>query len=81
MICKEFIKVIKLSHSVSAFSFFTITAVVNKDKNSVTTNIDCPALLKISAKNYSPNIFEILEVDSSNDLFEIWFKELHKWQN
>ena len=43
---KEFVKVIKLSLSVSAFSFFTIAAEVNEDKTSLATNIDCPALQK-----------------------------------
>ena len=78
---KEFVKVIKFSLSVSAFSFPTIAAVVNKDKTSLTTNINCPALLKISAKIFFPNAFGILEVDCSNNSFGICLNELSKWRN
>ena len=39
-VIKEFVKVIKLSRIVSAFSFSRIAAVVNEDKTSPTTNID-----------------------------------------
>ena len=71
-------KVIKLSLGASAFSFSIVAAGVSKNKTSLTTNVDCPALFKIPAKNCSPNIFGISKVDCSNNLFGICFKELYK---